>query len=139
MSQIGCQPSTEIRSKLTNHRVSAVSSRSEGSLDLVLSISRVAWKDSVHTIKIDFGKSNEIYQIARQGKVLKRASPVTSKSVVVAATGAAPSTVSFPVPASSTPTARSAHKDLSFSYKDTPLLPPSFPGVDSVTLNAPLV
>ncbi|KAL8872059.1 MAG: hypothetical protein Q9174_002240 [Haloplaca sp. 1 TL-2023] len=53
--------------------------------------------------------------------------------------GVAPSAVAFPAPASSTPTATSVQKDLSFSYTDTALLPPSFPGVDTTTLNAPFV
>ncbi|KAL8708638.1 MAG: hypothetical protein Q9225_007570 [Loekoesia sp. 1 TL-2023] len=103
----------------------------------------VQWKDSIRTIRIDFGKSREKYYIPRQGEILKRQATSTSEAAtVIASTGAASTAVdvTFPVPApSSTPTSTNSHADLGFSWIDTPLLPPSFPGVDGATLNAPLV
>ncbi|KAI4124675.1 MAG: hypothetical protein LQ338_004675, partial [Usnochroma carphineum] len=120
--------------------VTAVSSGNED-LDLRLSASPARWKDSIQTVKIDFGKAKEDYIIPGRGRVQKRQATSASEAVVVASTGAASSTipVSFPAPPSSSPTAKNAHKDLGFSWIDTPLLPPSFPGVDSITLNAPAV
>ncbi|KAL8705514.1 MAG: hypothetical protein Q9201_001389 [Fulgogasparrea decipioides] len=118
--------------------VSTVSATSDD-LNIVLSVSRVSWKSAIQTIKIDVGKSKERYRIRKQGEVQKRQMPSSAEASIVATPGAAASTVAFPVPPSSTPTATSAHKDVSFSYADTPLLPPAFPGVDSATLNVPFI
>ncbi|KAL8729501.1 MAG: hypothetical protein Q9181_004982, partial [Wetmoreana brouardii] len=118
--------------------VSTVSGTSDD-LNVVLSVSRVSWKSAIQTINIDFGKSGESYRIRKQGEVHKRQMPSSAEASIVATSGAAASTVAFPVPPSSTPTATSAHKDVSFSYTETPLLPPAFPGVDSATLNAPFI
>ncbi|KAL8833849.1 MAG: hypothetical protein Q9170_004071, partial [Blastenia crenularia] len=124
--------------------VSSVSSGDVKGLGLTLSVSPVRWKDSIQTIRIEYGKSEETYRIPYQGSIQKRQATSTSEAAAIAvtSTGAASTAVdvTFPVPASSsTPTATSARQDLGFSWIDTPLLPPSFPGVDSSTLNAPLV
>ena len=124
---------------LKNHSVSAVSGGIHSSLRLNLSTERVSWKSSVQTLEITFGKSSERYHIADQGSIRKRQAPSNPDATTAPEDGAVPSTVAFSAPASSTPTATSVQKDLSFSYTDTPLLPPSFPGVDSTTLNAPFV
>jgi hypothetical protein len=120
--------------------VSSYSSKSELDPDLVLFVTRMPWKKSIQTIRVDFAQSDESYRFPRQGVIAKRQAPSSSEAVVVSATPTASTTVpiAFPVPPTTTPTATSAHKDLGFSYIDTPLLPPSFPGVDSVTLNAPI-
>lgn len=118
-----------------------MSNTNDLSLDLILSVLRVHWKESVQTIRVDFGTSKETYHFPRQGEIGKRQILPSSEAAVIAATGTGtPSStvsVSFPAPPSTTPTAKSAHKDFSFSYIDTPLLPPAFPGVDSTTLSAP--
>ncbi|KAL9580578.1 MAG: hypothetical protein Q9212_004408, partial [Teloschistes hypoglaucus] len=101
------------------------------SLDQLLSVSRVDWKGSMRTIRIDFGKSSANYSKPGLRALRKRQHTTSSE--------AASTTVSLPVPPSSKPTATTAHRDLSFSYVKTPLLPPSFPGVDSASLNAPFV
>ncbi|KAL8658618.1 MAG: hypothetical protein Q9226_000869 [Calogaya cf. arnoldii] len=76
----------------------------------------------------------------QHGVIGKRQTPSSSTAGVVVATAITSSTVpiAFPSPPTTTPTATSAHRDLSFSYIDTPILPPAFPGGDSVTLNAPI-
>ncbi|KAL8667460.1 MAG: hypothetical protein Q9202_000676, partial [Teloschistes flavicans] len=109
------------------------------SLDLLLSVSRVDWKGSMRTIRIDFGKSSENYVRPGHGTLRERQDTQSTEPVNTTASEAASRTVSFPVPPSSTPSATTAHRDLSFSYIGTPLLPPSFPGVDSASLNAPFV
>ncbi|KAI4194677.1 MAG: hypothetical protein LQ350_007640 [Teloschistes chrysophthalmus] len=101
------------------------------SLDLLLCISRVDWKGSMQTVRIDFGKSSENYFRPGRGALQKRQDTTTSE--------AASTTVFLPIPPSSKPTATTAHHGLNFSYIGTPLLPPSFPGVDSASLNAPFV
>ncbi|KAL8771879.1 MAG: hypothetical protein Q9209_002817 [Squamulea sp. 1 TL-2023] len=124
----------------TVYLVSSFSSKSALDLDLVLSVTRVPWKKSIQTIRVDFAQSDERYQIPRQGVIAKRQALSSSEAVVVVPTATASTTVpvAFPVPPTTTPTATSAHQDLSFSFIDTPLLPPSFPGVDSITLKAPI-
>ncbi|KAI4093395.1 MAG: hypothetical protein LQ344_002983 [Seirophora lacunosa] len=117
-----------------------VSSRKDQDLDLLLIVSPVRWKDSVQSIKIEFGKSNERYHIPRQKSLQKRQAPATPEATVVVSSAAVASTVgvTFPAPPSSTPTETSASQDLGFSWVETPILPPSFPGDDSLTLSVPL-
>ncbi|KAL9048689.1 MAG: hypothetical protein Q9206_005900 [Seirophora lacunosa] len=109
-------------------------------LELLLMVSPVRWKDSVQSIKIEFGKSNERYHTPRQKSLQQRQAPATPEATVVVSSAAVASTVevSFPAPPSSTPTETSASQDLGFSWVETPILPPSFPGVDSLTLSVPL-
>ncbi|KAL8924894.1 MAG: hypothetical protein Q9208_003777 [Pyrenodesmia sp. 3 TL-2023] len=120
--------------------VSAIAGSSDRNLDLTLLVTPARWKDSIHNININFGKSSEEYLVSGRGKFQRRQAPSAPESTVVA-TAAATSTVEidFPAPPSSTPTETSAQQDLSFQWIDTPLLPPSFPGVDSLSLNAPAV
>lgn len=122
-------------------RVSSVSSSDGDDLELTLSVTPARWKDSVQSIKIDFGKSEHEYVTPGQGKLRKRQASSTPAATTVVPTAAASSAldVTFPTPSSSSPTATSAHQDLGFSFIDTPLLPPAFPGSDSVTLHAPAV
>ncbi|KAI4110941.1 MAG: hypothetical protein LQ339_000943 [Xanthoria mediterranea] len=124
----------------TVYLVSAVSDKSKTDLDLVLTVSRMPWKKSIRTIRVDFAKSQESYRMPRQGTLGKRQALSSSEASAVVATATPSSTIpiAFPSPPTTTPTATSAHQDLGFSFIDTPLLPPAFPGVDSVTLNAPI-
>ncbi|KAL8860445.1 MAG: hypothetical protein Q9178_003104 [Gyalolechia marmorata] len=121
--------------------VSAISDKSKPDLDLVLSVSRMPWKKSVQTIRVDFTKSEESYRIPRQRLFGKRQALSSSETAVVEATATTSSRVSFafPPPPTTTPTATSARQDLSFSFIDTPLLPPSFPGGESLTLEVPVI
>ncbi|KAL8782757.1 MAG: hypothetical protein Q9213_005135 [Squamulea squamosa] len=124
----------------TVYLVSSFSTKSELDLDLVLSVTPMPWKKSIQTIRIDFAQSDERYHIQRQDVIAKRQALSSSEAAVVVGTPTASATVpvAFPSPPTTSPTATSVHKDLSFSYIDTPLLPPSFPGVDSTTLKAPI-
>ncbi|KAL8809316.1 MAG: hypothetical protein Q9200_003514, partial [Gallowayella weberi] len=121
--------------------VSSVSNTDERDLDLVMSISRVPWRESVQTIKVDFGKSKEVYRFPHHAAIGKRQTSSSSEAAVVVAsgTGTASATVPvpFPAPPTAKPTATSVSQNIGFSYIDTPLLPPSFSGVDSITLSAP--
>ncbi|KAL8909501.1 MAG: hypothetical protein Q9207_000181 [Kuettlingeria erythrocarpa] len=121
--------------------VSAVAGANDGDLDLMLLVTPARWKDSIQNIKLDFGKSSEVYRVPGQGKIQRRQAPSSSAATSAVATAAATSTVDvvFPPPPSSTPTATSAHQDLSSQLIDTALLPPAFPGGDGVTLTAPAV
>ncbi|KAL8984259.1 MAG: hypothetical protein Q9205_001726 [Flavoplaca limonia] len=123
----------------TVYLVSAVSDTGIRDFDLVLSVSPVPWKKSIQTIRVDFAKSGESYSVPGQGVIGKRQALSSSEVVVVAATPTTSSTIpAFPSPPIDSPTATSAHQDLSFSYIDTPILPPAFPEGSSVTLNAPI-
>ncbi|KAL8715972.1 MAG: hypothetical protein Q9220_000639 [cf. Caloplaca sp. 1 TL-2023] len=88
---------------------------------------------------MDFGKSDKTYRTSAAR--IQRRQVDSSGTASVATSGASPTTapVSFPAPPSATPTATDAHQDVSFNYIDTAILPPQFPGVDSVTLHAPNV
>ncbi|KAL8957212.1 MAG: hypothetical protein Q9193_005459, partial [Seirophora villosa] len=118
---------------------SGVSGSKDQDLHLLLKVSPVRWKDSVQSIKIEFGKSNERYHIPRQKSLQKRQASATPEATVVVSSAAVASSVevTFPAPPSSTPTETSASQDLGFSWVETPILPPSFPGVDSLTLSVP--
>ncbi|KAL9594254.1 MAG: hypothetical protein Q9219_007135 [cf. Caloplaca sp. 3 TL-2023] len=122
--------------------VSAVSAGNAETQEITLSVSPARWKGSIQDIRIDLAKSTENYVFPDQGKFRKRQAPSTPDATVAVstATGAASTVqVSFPAPPSSTPTETNTHQDIGFSWIDTPLLPPSFPGVDSITLHAPAV
>ena len=120
--------------------VSAVSDTGMRDFDLVLSVSPVPWKKSIQTIRVDFAKSEESYSVSGQGVIGKRQALSSTEVVVVAATPTTSSSIAiaFPSPPTVSPTATSAHKDLSFSYIDTPILPPAFPEGSIVTVNAPI-
>ncbi|KAL9628320.1 MAG: hypothetical protein Q9204_005964 [Flavoplaca sp. TL-2023a] len=124
----------------TVYLVSAVSDTGTRDFDLVFSVSPVPWKKSIQTIRVDFAKSEESYGVSGQGVIGKRQALSSTEVVVVAATPTTSSTIAiaFPSPPTDSPTATSAHQDLSFSYIDTPILPPAFPEGSSVTLNAPI-
>ncbi|KAL8895065.1 MAG: hypothetical protein Q9192_003866 [Flavoplaca navasiana] len=122
----------------TVYLVSAVSDTGIRDFDLVFSVSPVPWKKSIQTIRVDFAKSDESYSVQGQGAIGKRQALSSTEVVVVAATPTTSSTIAFPPPPTDSPTATSAHQDLSFSYIDTPILPPAFPEGSSVTLNAPI-
>ncbi|KAL8966782.1 MAG: hypothetical protein Q9197_005793, partial [Variospora fuerteventurae] len=120
--------------------VSGISGSKGQDLDLTLSVSSARWKDSVQSIKINFGKSNERYHIPRQGNLQKRQTSTIPVATVVVSSAPVASTVevSFPAPPTARPTETSASKDLAISWINTPILPPEFPGDDVLALAVPL-
>ena len=92
------------------------------------------WKDAYRSMKIKFHKSDESLSLRQSGELRKRqdASPTATAAV---------SSIAFPVPPSSqpTPVINQVHKNIDISFQNTQILPPNFPGVNSVTLHGPLV
>ena len=105
----------------------------------------ILWKDSYRSMKVDFGPSTEDLGLRRHEGLRKRREASASASASARASTRASTSIrpsaAFPVlPSSSpTPTIRTATENIDMSYQDTQILPPIFPGVDSLSLNAPLV
>lgn len=93
----------------------------------------ILWKDSYRSMKVDFGATTEDLSLRRHEGLRKRQDSTASVTISPSA--------AFPVlPSSSpTPTIREVTENIELSYQDTQILPPVFPGVDSLTLNAPAV
>lgn len=97
----------------------------------------VLWKDSYRSMKVDFGASTEDLGLRRHEGLRKRREATASAT----ASATIRPSAAFPVlPSSSpTPTIRKVIENIDMSYQDTQILPPVFPGVDSLSLNAPMV
>ena len=95
--------------------------------------SQIPWKDGYRSMKVDFGASTQDLTLRKHNKLRKRQQSRTTATV-------SPSG-DFPVlPSSSpTPTIHEVTENIDLSYQNTVILPPAFPGVDSVTLHAPFV
>ena len=93
----------------------------------------ISWKDSYRTLKVDFGTSTEDLSLRRHQRLRKRQRTTATATVSPSA--------GFPVlPSSSpTPTIHEVTENIDLSYQDTQILPPKFPGLDSVTLHGPVV
>lgn len=97
---------------------------------LRLFVTPVAWQDHFHSIDVHFGST-----VASRGHNLKRRQKISSTS-----TSAVPTSVNFPSPPSTTPTASgvSEHR-LNMQFNNTQILPPNFPGVDGASLHGPFI
>ena len=93
----------------------------------------IAWKDSYRSMKVDFGTNTEDLSLRKHDGLRKRQQSTATATVTPSA--------AFPVlPSSSpTPTIHEVTESIDMSYQDTTILPPDFPGVDSVTLHGPFV
>ena len=93
----------------------------------------IAWKDSYRSMKVDFGTNSGDLSLRKFDGLRKRQQSTATATVNPSA--------AFPVlPSSSpTPTINEVTESIDLSYQDTTILPPDFPGVDSVTLHGPYV
>ena len=94
---------------------------------------QIPWKDGYRSMKVDFGASTQELSLRKHNGLRKRQQTTATATVSPSA--------AFPVlPSSSpTPTISEVTENIDLSYQDTMILPPAFPGVDSVTLHAPFV
>ena len=97
----------------------------------------VLWKDSYRSMKVDFGANTEDLGLRRHEGLRKRSGATASAT----ASATIRPSAAFPVLPSSkpTPTIHKVTENIDMSYQDTQVLPPTFPGVDSLSLNAPVV
>jgi hypothetical protein len=114
------------------HSVSSASF-SEGQPTVVLSTRVMDWRDTFHSMTVDFGPSSEGYtaeHLRRHGTLQKRI-PKRSDSATKSTSSGATSQ-SFPVAPTDLPSSENTSKDLSFSELKTQIFPPTFPGASLV-------
>ena len=101
------------------HSVSALDIYEDGQL-LVLSTVRIPWKHAVHSITVDFGSSDDSYDL-REWPKLQRRQATTTASVVASPTNS----LTFPTPTSSGATqATSITEQFNRQWIDKAILPP---------------
>ncbi|KAL9043523.1 MAG: hypothetical protein Q9214_003295 [Letrouitia sp. 1 TL-2023] len=114
------------------HRVSGFSKK-ESRLSLTLSTTQSEWKHTMHTIKVDFGRTDADYNVRTHSRKQKRQDAAST-------TGEPSAAISFPVPsASATAGPEGTPQDLGFNYTDTTILPPQFPGADNINIEGVLL
>ena len=93
----------------------------------------IPWKGCYRSMKVDFGAGTEDLGLRKHEGLRKRRETTASATIRPSA--------AFPVlPSSSpTPTIHKVPENIDMSYQNTKILPPDFPGVDSLSLNAPMV
>ncbi len=102
-------------------RVSKLEVHDEGHI-LVLSVTRLAWKDAVHSIQVDFGSSDDYYELRQEHKIERRQATTTSTPTVTAPT----TSVAYPTPTSSGPPPQmpNVNAKINSQWTDTAILPP---------------
>lgn len=107
---------------------------------IVLDSSHMPWKDAFKSLTIDFEGSGADFEIRQHGQLRKRQDS-TATAAPSSADTAASTTISFPIPPSSSPTPKGhdAHGEVGFHYLNTSIIPPDFPNVDNVALHGPLL
>ena len=99
----------------------------------MLAVVPTTWRRSFHSIDINFGSRIENGRLERREHLGKRQAVVRT----TASAAASPSVV-FPSPPTSSPTATSiVGANLTMSWMDTAILPPSFPGANLVVPDLP--
>ena len=91
---------------------------------LVLSATRIPWKDAVHSMKVDFGGSSDDYELQQRHKISRRQTTVPPSSSPVVTT---PTTsIAFPNPTSSgtQPQMAAVTEHLNSQWLNTAILPP---------------
>ena len=113
--------------------VPSVSNVEKRERTLLLTVVSTTWRNSFHSLQIDFGSRLENSRLERRDNLRKRQAAPTS----ITPTGASPS-VAFPPAPTSSPTATSiVDANIAKSWIDTAILPPSFPGADLVVPDLP--
>ena len=112
----------------------------EPDLLIMLTVTRMQWRKAFQSLTVSFGGSSSNFEVRRRPSLRKRQN---SEPTAAATSGVsiASSTISFPVPPSSSPTpkAHDARGDVGFQFLNQAILPPSLPGADGVTLHGPLM
>lgn len=104
---------------------------------IILVVTRMPWQNALQSLTVDFGKCSSNYEVRRHPDLRKRQSVESSTSDASATS----TTISFPVPPSSSPTpsVHEAHGDIGKQFLDQSILPPSLAGTDGITLHGPLM
>lgn len=100
-------------------------------LVIMLTVTRMQWRNAFQSLTVSFGGSSSNFEVRRHPSLRKRQNSAPTAS----------STISFPIPPSSSPTpkAHDARGDVGFQFLNQAILPPSLPGADGVTLHGPLM
>ncbi|KAI9772144.1 MAG: hypothetical protein M1839_002556 [Geoglossum umbratile] len=107
---------------------------SEGRPAVILSTQIIDWKDTFHTMSVDFGTSSEAYtpeHLRRHGSLQRRQGKRGASTEASPTSSGSPSQT-FPVAPTDVPSATSATKDLSFSQLSTQIFPPTFAGASLI-------
>ena len=96
---------------------------------VVLSITRVPWKSTFHSMTLDFGKSDDEF-------VLRRHKPLIPRQAAATSTAAAASSIAYPAAPSSTPSNFNASAHFNPHWLDTSILPPD-PSLGKLSVSGP--
>lgn len=129
-----------VRALETNRPSVSEISIDEPDLQITLDVTRMQWRNAFQSLTVGFGGSSSDFEIRRHPSLRKRQDSepsITSTSD----DSTASSTISFPVPPSSsaTPEAHDAHGDIGFQFLDKAILPPSLLAANGLTLHGPLM
>lgn len=99
---------------------------------LNLRISPTSWEESFHHVRVHFRKADEDFEIEPFSPIKRRQAAASTPTSAAASTS-----ILFPTAPTTTPTNTEVHQaSIDHSWIDTAIVPPSFPGVDSSSLNA---
>ena len=96
---------------------------------IVLSITRVPWKSTFHSMTLDFGKSDDEFVLRRHKQLVPRQAAATSS-------GAATSSIVYPAAPSSTPNNFNGSASFNRHWLDTSILPPD-PSLGKLSVSGP--
>ena len=96
---------------------------------IVLSITRVPWKSTFHSMTLDFGKSDDEF-------VLRRHKPLVPRQAAATSMAAATSSIAYPAAPSSTPNNFNASAHFNKQWNDTSILPPD-PSLGKLSVSGP--
>ena len=96
---------------------------------IVLSITRVPWKSTFHSMTLDFGKSDDEF-------VLRRHKPLIPRQAAVTSSAAATSSIAYPAAPSSTPNNLNASAHFNPQWLDKSILPPD-PSLGKLSVSGP--
>lgn len=86
---------------------------------IVLSVSKVPWKSTFNSMKVDFGESDEDFDLRRHRRLQPRQATGTTSGAAAASTS-----VHYPAAPTFTPTSHNATANINKQYLDTSILPP---------------
>ena len=86
---------------------------------ILLSVSRVPWKSTFNAMKLDFGGSEEHFELRRHQRLQPRQATATTSGAAAVSTS-----VDYPPAPTFTPTSHNAPANINKQYLDTSILPP---------------
>ena len=86
---------------------------------IVLAVSKVPWKSTFNSMKVDFGESDEGFELRRHRRLQPRQATSTTSSAAAASTS-----VHYPAAPTFTPAGHNATANINKQYLDTSILPP---------------